>query len=335
VGSVARVRGIYSTALTRILLEEGFGIAQPSVDVAERFRLKSGPARFELDVRDRPDRQGVESFGSPDAQELFITVLRRSLDDVVVRRRDAMSLEVEFPSDSKKRLDQVRGIVAPTVSRHHYLKACGGSVSAAVDMAERLLSRGRSLKETEQMLRATIEPEYPLEDSLVRIERVSLDGGVSSVAGTILSIEDTRLEVRIGDSPPELSKRLGIEEPIDHTVVRTDAEAWLADFVCCPASQNVQARLLCLITPPELYPYGCRSTPDEETHPVPSIRWVDLGVEIASKPTGQTEVTGMGRLEELSRIGVVTEVLVGNAREKLSSAVDSLDQGSSSQARGT
>jgi len=334
-GLAVRVRGIYATALTKVLLDGGFEIAQPSIDVVERFHLMNGPTGFELDIRDKLDRQGVESFGSPDAQESFITILRRSLEDVVIRRRDAASLEVELPSNSKKRLDQIRGAVAPTVSRHHYLKACGGSISAAVDMAERLLSRGRSLKETEQMLQATIEPEYPLEDSSVRIEHVSLDGRVSSVTGTILSIEDTRLEVQIDGASSELSKRLRIVEPVDHTIVRTDAEAWLADFVCYSVSQNVQARLLCLITPPELYPYGCQSTPDEETRPVPSIRWVDLGVEIASRPTGQTEVTGMDRLEERSRIGVVTEALVGNAREKLSSAVNSLDQGSSSQARGT
>jgi len=329
IGFAARVRGIYATALTKILLDGGFEIAQPSSDVATRFSLKNSLMHFELDIRDRTDRQGVESLGLLDAQESFRALIRERLNDAIVRVRsstipESHAMDIELPSDSKKTLDEIRINIAPTVRRHHYLKACGGAVSASVDMAESLLGRGYNPQKVERTLKETIESEFPLEDDPLRIERVNLDGEITCSTGTILSLEETRLEVRIGEVPLGLKRSLGIAEVCDYAIVTTDPQRWLVDVSCYSKSQRVQGRMIYLATPPELYPYGSQPQLHPELSPLPSIRWIDLGVEAISRQNGQLEVTGLDRLIEYERRVMITEALVKTAKEKLDEALGSL-----------
>ena len=58
-----RIRGIYSTALTKIFLDSGFEIIQPSEIIRERFGFADegikGEVEANLHVHDRMDRQGI------------------------------------------------------------------------------------------------------------------------------------------------------------------------------------------------------------------------------------------------------------------------------------
>lgn len=46
-----KVRGIYSTALTKLLLDRGFEIVQPSPTIKERFKLADNQAPSDLSAR--------------------------------------------------------------------------------------------------------------------------------------------------------------------------------------------------------------------------------------------------------------------------------------------
>ena len=81
-----RVRGIYSTALTKLLLEHGFEIVQPSVATRERFRLEECDQSPDLDIYDRLDLQGVQALGKAETINTFCSILQSRLDDVIVRR---------------------------------------------------------------------------------------------------------------------------------------------------------------------------------------------------------------------------------------------------------
>jgi len=82
----ARVRGIYSTALTRILLNKNFKIVQPSAAIKERFKLEENNESPDLDVYERRDRQGVQATGRGESVNTFVSILRSFLEDVVARR---------------------------------------------------------------------------------------------------------------------------------------------------------------------------------------------------------------------------------------------------------
>ena len=58
-----RVRGIYSTALTKLLLKSQFKVAQPSTMQEERFGVKENLDSYDLDVFDRLDQQGIHARG--------------------------------------------------------------------------------------------------------------------------------------------------------------------------------------------------------------------------------------------------------------------------------
>ncbi|NJE07820.1 ribonuclease E/G [Thermococcus sp. M39] len=59
-----RIRGIYSTALTKLLLDKGFKISQPSQKIAERLNLEKTYSEFDVDIYDKKDNQGVILVGT-------------------------------------------------------------------------------------------------------------------------------------------------------------------------------------------------------------------------------------------------------------------------------
>ena len=63
----ARIRGIYTTALTRALAEAGHDVVQVSEPIRERFEREFADAVADCDLRTTEDRQGVEVSGDPDA----------------------------------------------------------------------------------------------------------------------------------------------------------------------------------------------------------------------------------------------------------------------------
>ncbi|UCE43601.1 MAG: hypothetical protein JSV57_04385 [Candidatus Bathyarchaeota archaeon] len=82
----ARVRGVYSTALTKLLLENGFDIVQPSITLRERFGLDECNESPDLDVDDRFHRQGVQVLGESESINTFRFIVQSRLDDVIVRK---------------------------------------------------------------------------------------------------------------------------------------------------------------------------------------------------------------------------------------------------------
>jgi len=82
----AQVRGIYSTALTKLLLDNDFEIVQPSTRIKERLNLEEKQKLPDLVIYDRRSRQGVYARGKAEFIDIFCSILRSRLDDVVIRR---------------------------------------------------------------------------------------------------------------------------------------------------------------------------------------------------------------------------------------------------------
>ena len=72
----AKIRGNYTTALTKLLLENGFEIVQPSLTIKKRFGLLDNSAPPNIKIKDRYDLQGVRVLGTSDAVNTFQSVLR-------------------------------------------------------------------------------------------------------------------------------------------------------------------------------------------------------------------------------------------------------------------
>jgi len=455
-----RVRGIYSTALTRLLLDKNFEIVQPSAAIKERFKLEENDESPDLDVYERRDRQGVKALGRGDAVTMFVSILKSSLDDVVVRRwsvtadgiykglvrevdsltnsvlvdlgptvgivqgGDASCLErkdivvqverrwlgrreptltkeikipgkyailipkreikvslkirdtetrlrlsklgeelagsdwgilwrtaasgqsldvlkseinslakikenvmqraklveapavlsegahfvdVEFPGLSKKRLDEVRKSVAPTIDGHHFFKACGWKVSTALEMAEKLLEKGYSEGEVKDLLEQTVESEYPTAGSLIWIEHVKLDGKVFHLGKALVEDFDygeSAIRLRRNFRREGVYDGLGTrKEPGDYAITEAQIGDWHFNTRYFSKDGRSKGTYINLNTPIELYPH--------------SIRYVDLEADLCIHPNGEIKRLDEEKLEKASDEGFVTEKLVKIVKEKM------------------
>ncbi|UCE44481.1 MAG: DUF402 domain-containing protein [Candidatus Bathyarchaeota archaeon] len=323
----AQVRGVYSTALTKLLLDHGAVIVRPSVAAKERFGLEERNEASDLSIRERPDRQGVSASGREDPSNTFKAILQSNLQDVIIREKpqgeaalvefggDRRFLDVEFPALSKKRLDAIRRSVTETVDGHHHFKACGGNFSVAVDMAERLLGIGGPTEEAEKLFRQTVRAGFPTAGSTIVIEHVKLDG-------RILHLGEARVEVFDKDESLIEFKRivkgegtydaLGTRrEPGDRAVTEAKIGEWHYKTRYFSKDGDYKGSYINLNTPTELYPHG--------------IRYVDLEVDICIWPNGKVGKVDEERLESAVLEGVVTQRLVETVREKVQELMETTE----------
>jgi hypothetical protein len=345
-----RIRGIYSTALASLLLDKDFRIVQPSAKIRERFNL---PRQLEknlplgLDIYDRLDRQGINAVGDEGSVKAFAQLLRSTFDDVVVRQRVStyagtnssytranleiashetslevetsssarkVSLNIEFPGSSKKKLDGLRAMVTSTLDGHNHYKACGGRISSLLHMAEKMLEKDCSRKEVEALFKETIEREYPQEGSRINLEHVKVDGKVFDL-GTAEITEFDKKNGRIKLLRTFIKKGLydGLKtrkSPGDYAVTEMKLGDWSFRTRYYSKDGKYKGTYVNINTPIELYPS--------------SIRYVDLEADVCLWPDGKIREIDKRKLEEMIHAGYVSEKLGRIVSEKIEEVLGSL-----------
>ncbi|MEM3756551.1 MAG: DUF402 domain-containing protein [Candidatus Bathyarchaeia archaeon] len=340
-----KVRGIYSTALTQILLKNGFKIVQPSATIRERFNLSPSPedcSQPDLEINDRFDKQGISIIGDSAAAEKLITVLLNSLDDVIIRRRSIFTpippnnssesygltevlsealmeaysstphqtvrIDVEFPGLSKKKLDEIRGAIVPTLSGHHYYKAYGGKAAAIVEMAEKMLEKGYSYRDVEELFRECMLREYPYKGSKLSIEHVKISGRVFHLGEARIaefSEEDQRISlVRIFSTQGIYDGLKVPKEPGDYAISRMKIGGLFFKTSYFSRDGEYKGTYVNINTPIEIYPG--------------KIRYIDLEVDVCMWPDGRIQKIDFEKLEKAVQMGYISERL----KEIASSAVE-------------
>lgn len=311
-GFSTEIRGVYATALTGLLLDHDFEVVRPSLEIIERFGLEASEKEPDLIIRDRHDRQGVEALGVAGSLEALRSVLRDELFDVILRKKvEGRILDVEFPWASKMRLDEYRGAVIPTVRMHHFYKACGGGVSSAVDMAERLLKRNWPTEEVEELLRRTLMPYFPFEGSEIGIEHVKLGGRVISLGRAVIDAYDKSLiryerEMRSRGVYDGLGTK---KEAGDRAVTEARIGEHYTMTRYFSQGGRFKGAYINLNTLMEIYPS--------------KIRYVDLEVDVCVLPGGDVEVVDEEMLERAASEGVITDKLFEIVRAKVDELVAS------------
>ena len=301
-----RIRGIYTTALSALLPARGFTVVEASPAIAERLGLPSdGIANVNL--RDRPDKQGVWLEGTRRAAGEVARALAGLLPDAVPRElRGPAPWEVEFPGGSKRALDQARAAVWPTLPGHHQLKIVAKD---AVDRAEETLGgsdtaraeRGRKLaKELAEELRGRFICRTLRPGRDIVAEHVKPYGRELKLPGRVASLEDGRLRLtrtfRAGGTFDSLDvpKRAG-----DYGDVEQLAGSCVSRRRYLRADSRPIGELYNIQTPTELYPWG--------------VRYLDLEVDVAAWPDGRVEVVDRRELQEAVRAGYISEPLARRA----------------------
>lgn len=176
------VRGIYSTALIKLLIDKGFKIVKPTKSQMERFGLTDSVIEPDAVITDCPDRHFIEVKGTLEVVESIIYEVRNFLEDSIIlwRTKDKNNscVRVGFPVEAKKKLDELRSMVAYTVPWHHYCRAGGETLSNMVSFAEDLVERGLiPPEEMNKMFEEQVRQLTPKLGSRVKIAHVKLHGG--------------------------------------------------------------------------------------------------------------------------------------------------------------
>ncbi len=72
------VRGIYSTALTSMLLNSGFKIARPSRRISERLKIEPNKDAWDVFIESNPGSFGVKVYGSKEAFNKVLGLISRT-----------------------------------------------------------------------------------------------------------------------------------------------------------------------------------------------------------------------------------------------------------------
>ncbi|MFP3952406.1 MAG: DUF402 domain-containing protein [Candidatus Bathyarchaeia archaeon] len=302
-----QVRGIYSSALVKLLLDNGFQIVNPSVEIEERFRITQKSVEADITVNTRRDQQGIIASGDRDAVRIIGDVIAIELNESILRQRTSGNLDVEFPLSMKARLDRLRRKVTPTMDNHHYYKAFGGEVAALVDMAERLIDRGKPREVVEDDFMRTLLQYIPFEGSRIEISHVKLNGSVIPLGKATLELLDGA-EIRYSRSMSAGGKYDGLgipKEGGDKAITHIHKGDYHYTTEYFSSNGSLKGTYININTPIEVYR--------------DSIRYIDLEVDVVVWRDGAAEIIDLDKLEQMEQEGVITSHLAKKAEDKAKS----------------
>lgn len=315
------IRGIYATALTRLLSQEGFLVVRPSSAIAARFSIRRNFYPEQVSIADREDGQGVVITGEKEPAEVVIAALRGRLPDAIVRNLTLLSfeeawrrgdrsfrlqpgfnLEVEFPFEAKRTLDEIRQEKVPTLPGHHQFRLID---SGRLDAAEEELqkhteARGQIAQRLkEELIYSAYSPGCEL-----RIEHVKPRGEVLWLSeGEIISFDREKnllLLKRTRFKGRATYDGLGIpKEEGDYAITEAREGAWVLKHRYFSRRGVVKGEYFNIGTPIEFYP--------------DRIRYVDLEVDVVRWPDGRMEIVDQGVLGEAVQAGYLSPELAAKA----------------------
>ena len=325
-GVRVKIRGIYSTALTGLLLERGFEIVSPSEVIRARFGLPESPGPEEALIVDRRDKQGVVIEGVRGAVEEVVAALGDALPYAVFIRQEAKAPKgkglfaalaaakarvlAEFPRPVKESLDGIRAKYVPTLPGHHHLKAIdsqrvdeveGGTPpeelpAAAERLREELIYRFLEPGRTVEVWHGKARGGFSWQGTLARL-----------VPGEVLVLA-RRFRGRGTYDSLDLPKLEG-----DHGTVELYEGRWWGRRRYFRADGALIGEIYNIHTPPELYPDG--------------VRYLDLEVDVVRRPDGGVALVDEEELRRKVEGGLIPEALALRALEEARSLAEGLGRG--------
>ena len=285
------IRGVYSTALIKLLQDAGFTIVNPTRSQVERFGIT---LRCEPDVMivDSPsDRHCIEIRGAAEAVQELVNALRENFEDLIVLQEHASEplgrARIGFPNDAKLKLDELRSKVTYTVPFHHYCRAGGEGLSSMVSFAEDLVERGLvPADEMSRMFEEQVNQIAPRIGVTIKIIHIKPNGRRLSLGPCKVvwrSESKVRLQRRILSSG--IYDGLGVEKsPGDYAITEiVKFQPWMKTSYYS-ISGELKGHYYNISTPIAVYP--------------DHIHYFDLEVDVAVKPNSKAEIIDAELLEK-------------------------------------
>jgi protein associated with RNAse G/E len=317
-----KIRGIYTTALTKFFLDHNLAIVQPSEATRERF---SGCKKIDssepigVEIEDLEDKQGILLRGEPVKLHFVLNLLREKFFDALFWQRKYGGLdfaEIEFPYLTKSRLDELRNEVVVTVPHHHRLKIIA---SQYVDLMEKmeLTTHPEKREDTGEALEKTLIWDTLVKGKLVSIDHVKLDGNLISLSeGEIVKIfpEERRLILkRTGYQGRNTYDGLGLpKEAGDYALTEAREGNWFYRHTYYRRDGRLIGEYCNVNTPLEFYP--------------DRIRYIDLEIDVVRWPEGKVKVVEEELLDQKVKLGYLSEELAERAKRVARALKEKLSQ---------
>lgn len=285
------IRGIYSTSITKYLLDLGHELVNPTRSQQERFGAYASTTAPEVVINDTGDKEGVKLLGSPDAVGEIMQELRKISWQVVttpVRLVGGIaSARVYFPAEAKASLDTVRSKVAYTLPNHHLCRAGGETLSNVVSMLEELVESGALDRElAERRIIDLVNRLAPRRGCSAMIHHTKpLTGKILLGPFRFYRSGDELIGKRVIRG---FGKYDGLEvdkTPGDISISRIKRFSWRMDTRYYGLGNAEKGRYINISTPIHVY----------ESH----AWYVDLGIDVVEKPNGEKKIIDAEELEKL------------------------------------
>lgn len=316
-----KIRGIYTTALTKFFLDHNLAIVQPSKTIKERFhnyKNIDSCKPIAVEIRDVEDKQGILLKGQAVKLNFVVGLIRENFFDVLCWERiygEFDFTEIEFPYLAKSALDELRNRVVPTVPNHHRLRIIA---SEYVDLMEKMqLARYPEKREaTGKALEKRLIWDRFEKGKVVGIDHVKLDGKVISLSeGEIVEMSPEKRELTLKRAKYKgRDKYDGLNLPKeagDYALTEVREGDWFYKHTYYHSDGEIVGEYYNINTPVEFYP--------------DKIRYVDLEIDVVKWTDGKVEIIEEELLNQKLKLDCLSEDLAKKAervaeelKEKLS-----------------
>jgi hypothetical protein len=329
VAKAIKIRGIYATAFTRLLLDSGFRIADPAPEIRQRLGLGPIPKVPDILLKDREDRQGIDLIGEADGISRLLKTIQETLLDAVLMSfkplgekdaeliddletsREISHARLELGGAAKEKLDGLRASVVPTLARHHRLRILHPKI---LERAENQLGKRAKLKsdlEKALFLEAILLPLSKADG--VRLEHIKIKGKpVRPRKGTVVEGKESRMVIKRSFSQGRYD---GLNLPIeagDYGLTEVQEGAWHLRHSYFSKDGNLKGEYYNINTPVELYPYGAR--------------YIDLEIDVVRRAGESPFIVDREDLALLVKEGKISRLLEKKAVKEAEQIVGELQR---------
>jgi hypothetical protein len=312
-----KVRGIYTTALTKLLLNSGYTIVDTSLEIRRRFSLPLTDEEPEIFIQDREDRQGIEITGESDRLSRLVSLLQETLLDSILLKfdvqteaieeseeeteiRDIARARFEFPGFSKAYLDSIRSTVVPSLKNHHRLKILHEKKLSGFEADLLKFPHKKENLENELFADWILKPLQ--KDGVARLEHVKASGKpIRPREGILVEREADKLILKRSFSQGQYDGlNLPIEEG-DYGLTEAREGAGYVKHAYFSRRGKLKGECFSINTPVEIYPFGAR--------------YVDLEIDVVCRAGEKPAISDREELALLVKKGVVSNRLEKKAIE--------------------
>lgn len=299
------IRGIYSTSITRHLLDLGHELVGPTRSQEERFGAQTFSTLPDVFINDTGDKEGVKLQGSPDAVVEALQELRRISWQVVTTPVKVIGgvahARAYFPVEAKASLDVIRSKVTYTLPYHHLCRAGGETLSNVVSMLEELVDSGALERElAERRIADLVNRLAPRRGCSAMIHHTKpLSGKILLGPFRFYRSGDVLIGERVIRS---FGKYDGLDvdkTPGDLSVSKIKRFSWRMDTRYYGLGKAEKGRYINISTPIHVY----------ESH----AWYVDLGIDVVEKPNGERRIIDTEELDKLLENSCISKELYDKA----------------------